>query len=63
MKRELGSLERALVTLDRYAPFHSVYVLRIEAPPPRLGEHTKEILLDAGYSEEEIAELKAKGVV
>lgn len=34
MKRELGSLERALVTLDRYAPFHSVYVLRIEAPPP-----------------------------
>ena len=34
MNRELGSLERALVTADRHAPFHSVHVLRLEAPPP-----------------------------
>lgn len=34
MKRELGTFERALVISDRYAPFHSVYVLRLECPPP-----------------------------
>lgn len=34
MKRELGSLERALVVSGRYAPFHSVYVLCLELPPP-----------------------------
>jgi hypothetical protein len=34
MKRELGSFERALVISDQYAPFHFVYVLRIESPPP-----------------------------
>lgn len=34
MNRELGSFERALVIADRYAPFRSVYILRIEAPPP-----------------------------
>ncbi len=36
---------------------------RVECPPPRLGEHTKEILLEVGYSEEKIAELQARGVV
>ena len=34
MKRELGTFERALVISDQYAPFHSVYVLRLESPPP-----------------------------
>ncbi|MFT3891763.1 MAG: hypothetical protein QM730_09040 [Anaerolineales bacterium] len=34
MKRELGIFERALVISDRYAPFHSVYVLQLETPPP-----------------------------
>jgi hypothetical protein len=34
MKRELGSFERALVIANRYAPFHSVYVLRLGSPPP-----------------------------
>jgi len=34
MKRELGSFERALVIADQYAPFHSVYVLQLESPPP-----------------------------
>ena len=33
MKRELGSFERALVITDQYAPFRSVYVLRLESPP------------------------------
>jgi len=32
-------------------------------PPPRLGEHTDEVLRDFGYSEERIAELRRAGVL
>jgi crotonobetainyl-CoA:carnitine CoA-transferase CaiB-like acyl-CoA transferase len=35
----------------------------VRLPPPGLGEHTDMILSDLGYSEAEIAELKAKRVV
>jgi formyl-CoA transferase len=36
---------------------------RVESPPPRLGEHTEEILKGIGYSEEDVKSLKQKGVV
>ena len=35
----------------------------IETPPPRLGEHTAEILGRIGYSESELANLKQSGVI
>ncbi len=35
----------------------------ITAPPPGLGEHTSAVLAAAGYSEEEVAGLRAEGVV
>jgi crotonobetainyl-CoA:carnitine CoA-transferase CaiB-like acyl-CoA transferase len=32
-------------------------------PPPRVGEHTAEVLAEVGYSETEIAALAADGVI
>ena len=31
--------------------------------PPRLGEHSAEILKEAGYSDDEVARLRALGVI
>ena len=36
---------------------------RVESPPPRLSAHTNEVLSGMGYTEEEIEELKNKGVI
>jgi formyl-CoA transferase len=35
----------------------------VSRPPPRLGEHTREVLLGVGYSEAEIAALAEQGVI
>jgi crotonobetainyl-CoA:carnitine CoA-transferase CaiB-like acyl-CoA transferase len=35
----------------------------VDTPPPRLSQHTVEILTGLGYSQEEIAKLKAKAVI
>ena len=35
----------------------------IERPPPTLGEHSEEILREAGYSLAEIEALRARGAV
>ena len=35
----------------------------IKSPPPRLGEHTAELLAGIGYSKEDVAALKEKGIV
>jgi len=36
---------------------------KVEAPPPRLGEHTEDILAGIGYTKDEIAQLRQKGTV
>jgi crotonobetainyl-CoA:carnitine CoA-transferase CaiB-like acyl-CoA transferase len=35
----------------------------IETPPPRLGEHTEEVLLGLGHSKEQIAKLREQEVI
>ena len=35
----------------------------ITSPPPRLGAHTEEVLLGLGYSREDVAGLKQRGIV
>jgi CoA:oxalate CoA-transferase len=35
----------------------------VTTPPPRLGEHTEDVLLAAGYSAEDIEQLRAKGTI
>ncbi|MEM8689666.1 MAG: CaiB/BaiF CoA-transferase family protein [Pseudomonadota bacterium] len=36
---------------------------RLDRPPPRVGEHTEEVLAELGLEAEEIADLKSRGIV
>jgi crotonobetainyl-CoA:carnitine CoA-transferase CaiB-like acyl-CoA transferase len=36
---------------------------RISSPAPELGQHTEEVLLEAGYSREEIARFREEKVI
>lgn len=36
---------------------------KIETPPPKFSQHTREILLELGYTDEEISSFKEKGVI
>src|SRR4026209_652929 len=45
LKRELGTLERALLIADQHAPFHIVSVLCLEsAPSPHILKQSRQIL-------------------
>jgi crotonobetainyl-CoA:carnitine CoA-transferase CaiB-like acyl-CoA transferase len=35
---------------------------RLQAFPPRLGQHNRQVALEIGYSEEEIAQMEEKGI-
>ena len=62
--RALGILQE-LAGRETVAPPLSMDGERVSfaSPPPLLGEHSQEVLAEAGYSEEEIAALVADGVV
>jgi formyl-CoA transferase len=36
---------------------------RVDAPPPRLGEHTEQVLGELGYGAADIARFRAAGVI
>jgi crotonobetainyl-CoA:carnitine CoA-transferase CaiB-like acyl-CoA transferase len=45
-------------------PFHfSADGPQITSPPPRMGQHTREVLLELGYTDSEIQSLAAEGVI
>jgi crotonobetainyl-CoA:carnitine CoA-transferase CaiB-like acyl-CoA transferase len=36
---------------------------RVDTPPPRLGEHNEEVLKSLGYSDADIAAMRAQGAI
>ena len=45
-------------------PFHfSKMPFKPRFPAPELGQHTEEVLIEAGYSWEEISQLRGEGVI
>ena len=59
-EREAATVEHPTVGSLPVVP--SPFGLAAE-PPPLLGQHTREVLVEAGYEDEEVAALEAAGVV
>lgn len=51
------------VKLFNLPPKFSKVECKIETPPPKFSQHTKEVLKELGYSEEDIKNFKEKGVI
>ncbi len=51
------------VKLFNLPPKFSKVDCKIETPPPRFSQHTEEILKEIGYNEEDIKNLREKGVI
>ncbi|MGI9305179.1 MAG: CaiB/BaiF CoA transferase family protein [Gammaproteobacteria bacterium] len=56
--RDSGALRQA-----RHAPRFDVTPVSTERGPPLLGEHTDEVLDEAGYTDEEVAALRRAGII
>jgi len=55
--------EAGALPMHHVAPILSETPGAVHSPAPALGEHTREVLLDAGYGEREIEELGREGVL
>ncbi|MER6594363.1 CoA transferase, partial [Micromonospora purpureochromogenes] len=56
-------VEHAGVTQPAPAPRFSATPTSVRRPPPRPGEHTDELLAEAGFDAERVAALRAAGAV
>jgi crotonobetainyl-CoA:carnitine CoA-transferase CaiB-like acyl-CoA transferase len=52
--------ERTVPTIEHPLNFRNAES-GFRSPPPRLGEHSREVLAEVGYSEERLDELEAAG--
>lgn len=55
--------EAGSITLLKHPVRYSSGEAAVRRPPPSLGEHTEEVLLEVGYSKAEIADLRESGAV